>query len=410
MEQQRASTFDPSLHQAVPLWRDIRVLTIAVQIIFAVVVVAVGVALVNNMLAALASAGITPNADFLQRTAGFGIGEGPAFTRESTFADAFRVGLVNTLRVVSVGLVLATALGVVVGIARLSSNWLVKNIALVYIEIMQNTPLLVQLYFIYLGVFLALPNLRDGPLELPGPVYLSNRGLVLPALIFSETFSTWFLYVLLGVLAAAFVWYARTQQAERAGVPPTNRLLPALLALAAFAFIGWLVVGPPPLTVSLPVPDMRELPTGELTVRRIDGGETLTPEYAALLTGLVIYTGAFIAEVVRAGIQAVPYGQVEAARSQGFSYMQTLRLIVLPQALRIIIPPLGNHYLNLTKNSSLAIIIGFPDLFAVSNTIANQSGQSVTMLLLVMVSYLTMSLLLSGGTNFINRRMQIKER
>jgi general L-amino acid transport system permease protein len=145
-------------------------------------------------------------------------------------------------------------------------------------------------------------------------------------------------------------------------------------------------------------------------VNRINGGETLTPEYSALMFGLVIYTAAFIAEVVRAGIQAVPYGQIEAARAQGFGYFQTLRLIVLPQALRIIIPPLGNQYLNLTKNSSLAIAIGFPDLFNVSNTIANQSGQSVTMLLIIMVSYLTMSLTISAGTNFINRRMQIKER
>ena len=406
---ERSSTFDVSLHQPVPLWRDVRVLAVAAQIAFAVAVVAVGVALLNNMLTALASAGITPNADFLRRTAGFEILEGPEFTREDSFADAFRVGLINTLRVVSVGLALATLLGVMVGIARLSSNWLVKNIALVYIEIMQNTPLLVQLFFIYLGGFLALPSLRDGPVTLPGPVYLSNRGLVIPALRFSETFSTWFLYVLLGVVAAALVWYARTQEQKRTG-RPANRLGPALLIVLVFAVIGWVAVATPPFTFSLPTPETRELPTGEVVVSRISGGETLTPEFAALLFGLVIYTGAFIAEVVRAGIQAVPYGQIEAARAQGFSYSQTLRLIVLPQALRIIIPPLGNQYLNLTKNSSLAIAIGFPDLFNVSNTIANQSGQAVTMLLVIMASYLTMSLTISTGTNFINRRMQIKER
>ncbi|GAB4437086.1 MAG: ABC transporter permease subunit [Anaerolineae bacterium] len=392
------------------MWRDVRVLTLVAQIVFAVLVVSVGIALLNNMLTALSSAGITPNADFLQRTAGFELLEGPAFSREDTFADAFRVAVVNTLRVVSVGLVLATILGVVIGIARLSSNWLVRHIALVYIEALQNTPLLVQLYFIYLGVFLALPNLRDGPIELPGPVYLSNRGLVTPGVIFSETFSIWFLYVVVGLVAASFVWYARTRAAEHAGRPPTGRLVPALATVAVLAVVGWLAVGAPPLTFSLPVPDMRELPTGEVVVRRIEGGDTLTPEFSALLLGLVIYTAAFIAEVVRAGVQAVPHGQIEAARAQGFSYFQTLQLIVLPQALRIIIPPLGNQYLNLAKNSSLAIAIGFPDVFSVSNTIANQSGQSVTMLLLIMASYLTMSLTISAGTNFINRRMQIKER
>ncbi len=409
MEVRKPSTFDASVHQPIPLWRDIRVLVVVIQVVFAVAVVAVGVALLNNMLTALANAGILPNADFLRRVAGFEILEGPAFTRENSFADAFRVGLVNTLRVVSVGLALATLLGVIVGVARLSSNWLVKNIALVYIEILQNTPLLVQLFFIYLGVFLALPTLRDGPVELPGPIYLSNRGLVMPAVIFSATFSTWFLYVLLGVVAAGFVWYTRTREQERTG-RPTNRFGPALLTALVFAAIGWVAVGAQPITLTLPAPQTRELPSGETVVSRIEGGETLTPEYAALLFGLVIYTAAFIAEVVRAGIQAVPYGQIEAARAQGFSYFQTLRLIVLPQALRIIIPPLGNQYLNLTKNSSLAIAIGFPDLFNVSNTIANQSGQSVTMLLLIMISYLTMSLTISAGTNFINRRMQIKER
>jgi general L-amino acid transport system permease protein len=406
---ERSSAFDTLAHQPVPLWRDIRVLQLAAQIVFTVVAVAVGLALLNNMLTALTDAGITPNADFLQRVAGFELGEGPEFGRSDSFADAFRVGLTNTLRAVSIGLVLATVLGVIMGVARLSTNWLVKNIARVYVDIMQNTPLLVQLYFIYLGVFLALPSLRDGPLELPGAVFLSNRGLVMPALIPSETFSLWLLYAVVGVVTAGFLWYVRTQHQERTG-RPGHRLSFAVIALVFFAVLGWMAVGEPPISLDLPQPELRELPSGEMTVRRINGGDTLTPEFSALLTGLVIYTGAFIAEVVRAGIQAVPYGQVEAARAQGLSYFQTLQLIVLPQALRIIIPPLGNQYLNLAKNSSLAIAIGFPDVFSVSNTISNQSGQALTMLVLIMITYLTISLTISAVMNWVNRRMQIKER
>ncbi len=395
---QRPSTFDIKAHQPVPLWRDIRVLQIVAQIVFVIIVVVVGAKLFNNMMTALADANLLPNFDFLARTAGFEISEGPEFDRSETFGRAFQVGVINTLRVVGAGLALATVLGVIMGIARLSSNWLVRNIALVYIEIMRNTPLLVQLFFLYLGVFLALPRLREA-IQLPGPIFLSRRGLVLPAIIPTEAFPIWFLYIVVGFVVAGFFWYIRTKYQEQTG-HPGRRMTYAVVSIIGFTLLGTAVVGGFPFEVGLP----------EISGLRVVGGTKLSPEYAALLTGLVLYTGAFIAEVVRAGIQAIPFGQIEAARALGLTYGQTLQLVVLPQALRIIIPPLGNQYLNLAKNSSLGIAVGYADLFQVSNTIANQSGQSVPVIAMVMATYLTISLTISAVMNWINGLVRIKER
>ncbi len=400
--------FDAAAHQAIPLWRDIRVIQAVLQLIFAVVAIAVLFTLVNNIYNGLVANGQTPSFEFWQRSIGINFDEGRGIASTDSNATAFLTGLLNTLRVVGVGLVLATLLGVLVGIALLTPNWLLRKITEVYVEIFRNTPLLVQLIFFYQGVFRALPQIRD-VVEMPGPIYLSNRGLVMPAFIPTEVFSTWLLYVVVGCVVAAFVWTRRSEYQLKTG-NPGYQVRYSVVIILGFGLLGWLAVGNMPWTLDLPEPAYRDLPTGETIVQRITGGETLTPEYAALLVGLVLYTAAFIGEIVRAGIQAVSYGQIEAARAQGFSYGQTLQLIILPQALRVIIPPLGNQYLNLAKNSSLAIAIAFQDVFAITRTIMNQSGQSIVPFITVMLLYLVMSLIISAAMNTVNQSMKLKER
>ncbi len=460
-------------HHPPPLWRDLRVLQLAGQFVFALVVVYVALQATSNILANLP--GRAPDfrfwepSNFFQQPARFEISEGPAFSSTESFGRAFVVGIVNTLRAVAVGLVLATLLGIVTGVARLSQNWLVRNLARVYVEIFQNTPLLVQLIFIYQGVYLTLP-LIDDALALPGSgfqeamlrwalvgaaavigvgalwygrqlalarrglssqpgsvvrrqvivalgvialaalialilpenaAYLSRRGLVIPAFFTTETFSTWLLFIGLAVLAAVLVW-----RAVRSGW----RTISAVSVFLVVVAVGWTLVGAAPLRVDLPAPQIANLSDGRQVIRRINGGEALTPEYAALVTGLVLYTAAFIGEIVRAGIQAVPYGQIESARALGLTHVQTLQLVILPQALRIIVPPLGNQYLNLTKNSSLATAIGFLDMFAISKRIMHQSGQDVAMMVAVMLAYLTASLSISAVLNWLNSRLRLKER
>ena len=407
-DRQSSSVFDAAAHQPVPLWRDIRVIQAVGQFAFAVVAIAVLVTVVNNIYQGLVANNQTPTFDFWQRPIGINFSEGPGIASTDTTARAFTVGLINTIRAVSIGLAAATILGVFVGIALLTPNWLVRNITQTYIEIFRNTPLLVQLIFFYQGVFRALPQIRDAA-QLPGPVYLSNRGLVMPAITPTDSFLPWLLIVAVGLVVAGFVWRRRTRYQNQTGQPGYQARFAAGIVLG-FALFGLLIVGGAPWTVELPQPTLRELPTGEMIIQRIEGGQTLSPEYAAMVVGLVLYTAAFIGEIVRAGIQAVSYGQIEAARAQGFTYAQTLQLIVLPQALRVIIPPLGNQYLNLAKNSSLAIAIAFQDVFAIARTIMNQSGQTIVPFITVMLTYLVISLLISAVMNALNRSLQLKER
>ncbi len=403
-----SAVVDVGEHQTIPLWRDIRVIQAGAQIIFAIAVIAVLFVLVNNILNGLAAIGQSPTLDFWQRPIGINFNEGPGISSTDTTWQAFLVGLINTLRAVSVGLVLATILGIFVGIALLTPNWLVRNITQTYVEIFRNTPLLVQLIFFYQGVFRALPQIRNAA-TMPGPVYLSNRGLVIPAFHPTEVFPLWLLYLVVGFVTAGFLWYVRGRFQTETG-QPGYQMRYALLAIIGFAVLGWLAVGNVPWTVELPSPVMRELPTGDMVIQRIEGGETISPEYAALVVGLVLYTAAFIGEIVRAGIQAVSHGQIEAARALGLTYGQTLQLVVLPQALRVIIPPLGNQYLNLAKNSSLAIAIAFADVFAISRTIINQSGQTIVPFMTVMLTYLAMSLIISAVMNWLNQSLKLKER
>ncbi len=396
MEHPPRSTSPMRLSRA--FWRDERVIQVAAQILFLALVIWVGSIALRNMLTSLQQQGLVLGFDFLNSGAGFDISDAPIpYSSADTFARALQVGLLNTILVSVLGIVLSTLLGIVVGVARLSSNWLVNRMAWVFVEVMRNVPLLVLLVFIYTAFFLKLPRARQA-VSL-GPIYLSNRGVAIP---WGEPTDTWSLYVsvLIGALiAGAVVGLAMRWWQNRSG-RPRPQVVPSLLTMTLIALIGWFALPQPPLALSLP----------EIAGFNFRGGRVLSPEFMALLIGLVIYTAAFIGEVVRAGIQAVPKGQIEAARALGLTPSRTLRLVVFPQALRVIIPPVTNQYLNLTKNSTLAVAIGYPDLFAISGTIINQTGRAVEMIAVVMAVYLMLSLLTSLVMNWYNRRVRLVER
>lgn len=383
--------------QTVPFWRDVRVLTIFSQIVFVLMLALVVGFLYTNLTTAMRTRGLVNNFDFLNNESGFEIGEGLIpYKPSDTYARAFMVGVLNSLQVSVVGIFLATILGFVIGVARLSTNWLINRIASAYIEIIRNTPLLVQLVFIYFGVFVKLPPVRDSIELVPGSVWASQRGLYMPRPIPSATLLPWLVSIAIGVVVAIVLWkimVRRTRSPLAAGIS-------ALAAVILIPVVGWFAVGSVPFTLEFP----------EHGRFNFTGGMALSPEFSALLTGLVLYTAGFIAEVVRGGIQAVRPGQIEAARALGLGELQILQLVIFPQAMRVIVPPLTSQYLNLAKNSSLAIAIGFPDLFAVGSTIANQTGQPVPVIVLVMATYLAMSLFTSLLMNIYNRRVQLVER
>jgi len=373
--------------------RDERFLGALAQAVFVIAVVLLAQWCLGNYR----TRGLTFSFRFLREEASFDLAEGMAFSPVDPYWKAFVVGVVNTIKVAILGIIMATILGTVAGVARLSTNWLVSNIASVYIEVIRNTPVLVQLFFLYFAVMLKLPELKDR-IVLPGPVFLSNRGLNLVWPRPTTSFGSWWPFLIGSVIVGAAIWVWRVQLGRRRR-RPVSRLPWTFIALAV-PLLGWFLVPGNPLYADRPA----------VEGLKVVGGTSFSPEFAAILLGLVIYTAAFIAEVVRAGIMAVPRGQTEAARAQGFTEMQILQLIVLPQAIRIIIPPLISQYLNLTKNSSLAIAIAFLDLYAVSNTMLFQSGRVVEVFLMIMAAYLSMSLTISLIMNILNRRLALVER
>lgn len=400
MAEHRSSTFDRAAHAPVPFWRDIRFIQIFLQIVFLIAVVVFGYTLLHNLVANLNRSNLPIDFHMLERPFGTQISEGQMDfdPGKSSNFHALLVGLQNTLRVVLVGLAGATVLGVFIGIGRLSSNFLVRSVTSTYIEIFRNTPLLVQLYFLYRGMRLTLPEQLKDSFKIPGPIYINRRAVNFP--LVQGTDSAWLLYigVALGLALGIALWRWRLRVQDRTGQPARTMrwFLAVFLGLSA---LGWLLAGKP-FTVDYP----------RLERFNFVGGDRLSAEYITLTIGLILYTAAFIADIVRAGIQAVPYGQIEAARAQGFSGGQTLRLIVLPQALRLIIPPLGNQYLNLMKNSSLGIAIGFFDVYNVANEISNQTGQSVTVFAVMMAIYLGLSLTISLVMNTANHMMRMRAR
>ena len=384
----------------VVFYNDPKVRSIAYQLVLCTVVALLVYGAARNAIDNLARAQIASGFGFWNQTAGFDISQTliEYSSRGSTYGRAFWVGLLNTLLVAGLGIVLATIIGFIVGISRLSTNWLLAKAAGGYVEIIRNLPLLLQLLFWYNAVLKALPDIRDS-IVIPGGVILNNRGFFLPLPILKGGLGFVELSLLAGVVAAIafYVWARKRQErtGQRAPVLVVTLLLVVGLPLAVFTAVGR------PIGFEFPQ-------AGRFNIA---GGIEVLPEFVALLFGLSIYTAAFIAEVVRAGILAVSRGQSEAAYSLGLKPGPTLRMIVVPQAMRVIIPPLTSQYLNLTKNSSLAVAIGYPDLVQVfTGTVLNQTGQAVEVVAITMLVYLVISLATSLIMNLYNRRMALVER
>jgi general L-amino acid transport system permease protein len=367
--------------------------------ILAVALVGVGLwYLAHNTLANMEARGIQSGFGFLAQPAGFDIGESIIpYDALDPYWMAFLVGVLNTLRVAIVGIVLATLLGAALGIGRFSRNALVRGICYAYVETFRNVPVLLQLLMWYLTFTQVLPPISD-PISVGGLFWLSKNGVAFPIPEPSLGLALAIGGAVLGIVAAALYRRWARRRFEQTGQVRSMVWVPLGMVLAG-ALAGWLAGGAP-TTWSVPVP-------GTFTM---EGGAAATAEFMAVLLGLVFYTAAFIAEVVRAGIQSVSQGQTEAASSIGLSKNQTMRLVVLPQALRVIIPPITSQYLNLTKNSSLAVAIGYPDVVSIANTALNQTGRAVECIAIIMLVYLTLSLSTSAFMNWYNARAAIKER
>ncbi|AXK79800.1 ABC transporter permease subunit [Pseudolabrys taiwanensis] len=354
----------------------------------------------SNAIENLRRANIASGFGFWDNNAGFDISQTliPYSSQASTYGRAFWVGLLNTLLVAGLGIFFATILGFIIGISRLSKNWLLAKAAGCYVETIRNLPLLLQLLFWYNAVLKTLPDIRDS-FTLGGAVYLNNRGLFLPKPSPLEGFGWVQIALVAGIIAAiAFRLWAHRRQERTGRQAPVAWVTLALVVGAPLAV--FLLAGAPLLFQS---PQAGRF--------NISGGVEVLPEFVALLFGLSIYTAAFIAEVVRAGLLAVSRGQVEAAYSLGLQPRPTLRLVVIPQAMRVIVPPLTNQYLNLTKNSTLAVAIGYPDLVQVfTGTVLNQTGQAVEVVAITMLVYLFISLTTSLAMNIYNKRVALVER
>ncbi|MFN3688802.1 amino acid ABC transporter permease [Salinarimonas sp.] len=377
---------------------DVRVRAILYQILAVVGVVAIGWYLFSNMSDKLARQSIATGFGFLSREAGFTISQAFIEYRPSdTYGRALLVGIVNTLWVSFFGCILATLIGTIVGILRLSSNPLLRLLMLAYVEALRNVPLLLYLFLWYAIIVAVLPGARDALNPLPG-IYLSNGGLYVPNLAWSGAHAGVLVALALGIAAAMRI--AGTMRRRRIETGRERAVWPFVLAAIALPTLLAFLVLRPDTTIDWPS-------VGRF---RMAGGLHLTPEFTALLVGLSLSASAAVAEIVRSGIQSVAKGQWEAARAMGLHEGATMRLVVLPQALRVIVPPMTSTYLSLVKNSSLAIAIGYPDLVMVANTTMNQTGQAIEAIAIFMMVYLGLSLAISAFMNWYNARVAIKER
>jgi general L-amino acid transport system permease protein len=379
-------------------WRSQALRSLLYQVVALALVISAGYYLLGNTLENMRLRGIKSGFDFLVQPAGFGIGESIIpFDSSESYVKAFAVGVSNTLRVSALGIVLATLLGTFIGIGRLSRNFLLRSLCGAYVEFFRNVPLLLQLFIWYFILTETLPTIEEALKPLPG-VFFSKNGLQFPIPLWADGHALTLAGMFLGLVLA--VWWGR--QARRhfeASGQLRPVALPALALLAGLGLLGWLLGGSP---AALDIPESTEL--------NVVGGGSLTPEYMTVLMGLTVYTAAYIAEIVRGGIQAVPFGQHEASSALGLSRGMEVRLVLLPQALRVIIPPMTSQYLNLTKNSSLAVAVGYPDLVSISTTSLNQTGRAIECIAIIMACYLTLSLLTSWFMNAYNRRSLLKER
>jgi general L-amino acid transport system permease protein len=372
------------------------VLRIAGQIAFTVAIAIVLREMFLNASFALAERGRDLSYSYLDNRAGFNIKETVLnYSANQPFYRAFLAGATNAILVAVVGIILATIVGLFLGVARLSPNWLLRRIAQVYVEVFRNTPLLVQVIFWYVAVILAVPTI-DKSLSLFGLAFVSNRGAAIPAVRPDDGFGIWVLIVAAGIAGGVIAWRWRTRVNEATGVPHHRGPIAAGVVVVV-AVVGYLaLLGP--FTIETPE-------VGEFSY---SGGLQMSPEFAGILVALVIYTAAFIGEIVRGSILAVSKGQKEAAEALGLKPGQQLRLVVLPQAMRIAIPPINNQYLNLWKNTSLAFAIGYPENINISTTMINQAGHELETFGLVVITYLTVSLIVSAIMNFMNRLVALK--
>jgi general L-amino acid transport system permease protein len=379
-------------------WTDPVFRSVVWQVLIVGVVLLIGWYFIRNTSENLAARHIATGFGFLDRVAGIPIGESllPYNPAVNTYGRALLIGVLNTLQVAVIGVVLATILGTLIGIGRLSRNWLLSKLTAFYVETLRDLPLLLQLLFWY-TVLQGLPGPKQA-WHLGNIAFLSNRGMRLPELDWQPAHTWALLAFVCGIFGTVLANRRATKRQQATGIRPA--VWPAVLAmLVGIPVAVWLVLGAP-FQVELPV----------LRGFNFQGGGSLSPEYFALMLGLVIYTASYIAEIVRSGIQAIPLGQWEAAGALGLSSGQVLRQIILPQAMRIIIPPMTSQYLNLTKNSSLAVAIGFQDIVSIANTTLNQTGQAIEGIAVIMGVYLTISLSISLFMNWYNARIALVER
>lgn len=378
-------------------WRSQAFRALVYQVVAVAAIGLLVLYLAHNTASNMQARGIQSGFDFLKGSAGFDIGESLyPFDSGEPYWRAYLVGMTNTLRVAIIGIVLTTVLGTLLGIGRFSRNALVRSLCRVYVEVFRNVPVLLQLLMWYLLFTEVLPA-PNTPWTL-GPLFLSKAGLSYPIPVW-DTGHMWAVWGLLAGMLAAWAYRRRAHALfEKTGQAQSLLLAPLGLVLLG-SILGWLLGGAP---VALNSPVLGEF--------AIEHGGALTPEYLALTMGLTIYTAAFVAEVVRGGIQSVPAGQAEAASALGLGRGQAMRLVLLPQALRVIIPPLTNQYLNLTKNSSLAVAIGYPDVVSIANTAINQTGRAVECIAIIMLVYLSISLFTSLLMNWYNAKAAIQER
>lgn len=384
--------------QATPLWRNKKVLPILIQILFVAIVGFAITIMVRNVQVGLEQIGLKIGLDFLNLKASFPIAESLiSYTPEDPYSRAIIVGLLNTLKVSFFGVIIASVLGVIMGVARLSSNWLIRSLATVYVEVFRNTPLLVQIFIWNFAVFLPMPKIQDA--SSIGSFYFSNRGAAIPWFTLHENTLIW-IGVMVILAAIAILLFKKLTSISIANGKSTHPIITVIGFLVIGFILFYFILGNGPFGISVP----------EFNGTAFVGGTSLSIGFLSMLVALSIYTSTFIAEIVRGGILGVPKGQTEAAKALGFKSPTALRLIIFPQAIRIIIPPLTSQYLNLIKNSSLAMAVAYQDIVGIGNTIINQTGHTFEIILIMIAVYLFFSLGTSLFMNFFNKKFQLVER
>ena len=379
-------------------WNDEKTRGILYQVVTAALVALLGFYLISNVQNNMEKQSIASGFGFVEKEAAFEIGETSIeYSAADSYGKALIVGVLNTLKVSFIGMVLTTVLGVFVGICMLSSNWLVSKLGIAYVELFQNIPILLQLFFFYALFYESFPGPRQALHPFSG-LFISNRGIDYTIPAAHEAYGWMFWAFVLACALLFFVNRWATKRQERTG-EQFPLFWPGLSFLIGLPLLVWLLFGAP---TEMDIPVLKGF--------NFKGGANISPEFSALLLGLVLYTASFIAQIVRAGIQSISHGQTEAAMSIGLRQKHVLKLVIFPQALRVIVPPLTSQLLNLTKNSSLAAAIGYPDFVAVAGTTINQTGQAVEGVALMMIVYLAFSLFTSAYMNWYNKKIAIVER